>query len=70
MTYHLYPTGRSDLVYVTEQWTKDHPLKATVTGQRDVFRAFHRLMTTLGQRNVGERERVQRARQRIKRALR
>ena len=70
MTYHLYPTGQGDLVYVTEQWTKDHPVKANIAGQRDVFSAWHRLMHTLGRRNLGERARVERARQRIKRAVR
>jgi hypothetical protein len=69
-TYHLYPSGTPDLHYVTEQWTRDNPVKSTIAGQRDVFQAFHRLMHTLGHRNVGERARVIRARQRIKRAVR
>ena len=68
--YELYPAGSGALVYATPQWIANYNAPEATRGQRDVFRAWHRLMHGLARRTVGERRRVIGARQRIRRAVR
>jgi hypothetical protein len=68
--YYFIEGTSGDLIYGSPGYIEQYNAKATVAGQRDVFAAWHRLLHTLGHRATGERARVERARQRIKRALR
>lgn len=70
-TYHLFPEyGSTTPVYATQAWIDGFNAKNHVHGQRDVFRAWHRLHHVMGHRTRGERNRIVGARHRIKRAVR
>jgi hypothetical protein len=70
-TYHFFPGhSRGALVYATQAYIDQYNVSTAVRGQRDVFRAWHRFMTTLGRNVVGERRRIIGARHRIRRAVR
>jgi hypothetical protein len=70
-TEYFWAAGARGLLnYYTAAELGRHDPKAEVRGQRDVFMAWHRLMTTLHKRVGGERQRIEGARQRIRRAVR
>jgi hypothetical protein len=68
--YYFIENARGDLIYGSPGYIEQYNAKATVAGQRDVFKAWGRLMHAIFHRSDLERRRVYRARQRIKRALR
>jgi hypothetical protein len=69
-TYTLNVNSRGALTYVTAEYQASYNASKQVAGQRDVFRAWHRLMHVLAHRTTGERRRVVHARHRIRRAVR
>jgi hypothetical protein len=68
--YFMAASARGFLNYFTASELGRHDPKAEVHGQRDVFKAWHRLMSTLHHRVGGEQKRIEGARQRIRRAVR
>jgi hypothetical protein len=68
--YYWGPDWRGRLAYYTDAELAKRKPKDELRGQRDVFRAWHRFMSTLAHRAVGEQKRVENARQRIRRAVR